>query len=342
MSADPAPPRRPPAARPGIKAVAIRAGVGVGTASRAMSDQPNVSKEMRARVLRAAEELGYRPNLVARSLRSHVSHSVGFVVTDITNPLISAFVLGAEDVLSAAGYTVILTNSAGDPALDAARIATLRQRQVDGFLLLPALEDDADTLAVLRELSVPIVVIDRTLPDDLEASYVLSDHQSGIEQAARHLLQKGHRRLGIVVGREVRPTRDRLTGMERGCRRRGRPLPFLVHRGPLSAEHGALALRDLLAEPEPPTAIILGGNQLLEGALTYVRRHGIELERDLSLICCDDIPLSTLNLPPLATVKRDNVLMGRTAARLLLDRLQEQPPQTVLLPTWFEPARPLA
>ena len=325
-------------ARSGIKAVAELAGVGIASVSRVLSGQPGSSPQMTQRVLEAARQLGYAPNLLAQSLRRRATHSIGFVGSDINNPLIASIVSGAESVLSVARYSVLLTNSGGIPSVDAERIEVLLQRQVDGLIVLPALEDDPATLAALRNMQAPVVLIDRTLPADIPAHYVLSDHYQGVGNAGRHLLSAGHRRIGLVVGRDVRPTRERIRAVEDAYDGFGTPRDLVVHRGTLSAEHGEEALEAMLSSETPPSAVILGGNQLLEGALRAVHRRKLQLGVDLSLICCDDVPLSRFHQPPIATVMRDTGLLGKRAAEVLLAQL-ESPGKTepVTLPTWFEP-----
>ncbi|HEV2275316.1 MAG TPA: LacI family DNA-binding transcriptional regulator [Acidobacteriaceae bacterium] len=322
----------------GIKEVASRAGVGIGSVSRVFSGQPGVSPEMRLRVHKAAKSLGYSPNLLAQALRRKQTRSVGFVVSDIANPLLSSMVHGAEAVLSRAGYSLLLTNSGGRPSVDTERIRLLRQRQVDGLIILPAVEDNPEMLAALSNSTIPIVVIDRSLPSEIGARYVLSDHYAGVGDATARLLELGHRSMGVVVGPDVRPSRERIRAVADAYAARGIRQRFVVDRGSLSAEHGALAMTTLLDAADPPTAVILGGNQLLEGALAVIRARGLCLGSDLSLVCCDDVPLGRLFETPISIVMRDTALMGQSAARLLLEAITEprHEPATAVLPTWFE------
>jgi LacI family transcriptional regulator len=323
--------------RSGIREVAELAGVGIASVSRVLSGQPGSSPKMTERVMEAARQLGYTPNLLAQSLRRRSSRSIGFVCSDITNPLLSSIVSGAESVLTSAGFSILLTNSGGEPSVDAERIELLQQRQVDGLILLPALEDDPTTLALLQRSETPMVVIDRTLPETVNAHYVLSDHYAGVSHAARVLLESGHRRLGLVVGRDVRPTRERVRAVEDAYRILGLEPDLHIDSGTLSLEHGEQAMERLLDMRPTPTAVILGGNQLLEGALRVIRRRHIKLGSELSLICCDDVALSRLFEPPIATVMRDNTLLGQRAAQLLLKQLQApHASEAVMLPTWFE------
>ncbi|MEM5436511.1 LacI family DNA-binding transcriptional regulator [Paraburkholderia diazotrophica] len=327
-----------PKTRPGIKAVAALAGVGIASVSRVLSGQPGSSPQLTQRVLEAARTLGYTPNALAQGLRRKATRSIGFVGSDITNPLIASIVGGAESVLSVAGFSVLLTNSGGVPSVDAERIEVLMQRQVDGLIVLPALEDDPATLAALRATKAPIALIDRELPADIPAHYVLSDHHQGVGDAARYLLASGHRRIGLVVGRDVRPTRERIRAMESAFDTFGVKRDLIVHRGTLSPEHGKAALEEMLDAKRPPTAIVLGGNQLLEGALEVVHRRGVQLGTDLSLVSCDDVPLCRFHQPAIATVMRDAAQLGARAAQILLAQIEAPgEPETVSLPTWFVP-----
>jgi LacI family transcriptional regulator len=312
--------------------------VGVGSVSRVFSGQPGVSDQMRSRVHKAAKSLGYAPNMLAQSLRRRTTHSVGFVVSDIANPLVAEIVHGAEAVLSGAGYSILLTDSGARAAVDAERIRVLYQRRVDGLIILPAEENDPEMLATLRHSTIPLVVIDRDLPPDIPSNYVLSDHYVGVGEAAEHLLQLGHTSMAVIVGGNVRPSRERIRAVRDAYTARRIRSDFAIDSGPLSLEHGASALTRLLGSAHPPTAVILGGNQLLEGALAVVRARNLHLGSDLSLICCDDVPLGRLFENPISTVMRDTGLIGRSAAKLLLESVANprRKPSSIILPTWFE------
>jgi len=187
-------------------------------------------------------------------------------VSDIANPLLSSIVSGAEAVLRAEGYSVLLTNSGGQPDIDAQQIRLLLQRQVDGLIVLPASEDHPATIAALRAAAVPVVAIDRHLPADLGFS-ALSDHYAGVSEATRHLLQLGHRRIALVAGPKARPAHERARAFLAASASGGGKSGFTVEYGPLSAARGEMSVRRLMGLPRPPTAILLGGIQLLEGAL---------------------------------------------------------------------------
>jgi LacI family transcriptional regulator len=203
-------------------------------------------------------------------------------------------------------------------------------------MLSLAREDHPSTLAALAGTDTPRVLVDRHLPAGANASGVLSDHRSGMRAAVGHLLDLGHRRIGLILGRPVRPARERLSGLEDAYSERGLPGTFTVSEGVLSPEHGRDATRRLLDVEDPPTAIITGGNQLLAGTLEELRDRSLLVGADISIVSCDTISTTELHQPPIAVVRRDTVELGRRAAELLLRRLEgAAAPETVTLPTEF-------
>lgn len=310
----------------------------MSSVSRVMSGHPDVSPAMRARVLAAVDELGYKPDLLAQSLRRRETLTVGFVVGDISNPLFAEIVMGVESTIHTSGYSMLLTNSLGDPAMEATHIGLLSQRRVDGLVISVLDETHPETIDRLRELEIPIVALDRNVPDEIVVSRVVSDHRAGMEAAVAHLLELGHRRIALIVGSGVRPAIERRAGFERAFETHGLPPTYSILEGSFAVDYGAAAMRDLLDAPDPPTAVIAGGNQLMLGALRVVADRGIRIGADISFIGCDDVAITDLYRPPIAVVRRDNVAMGRTAAELLLALMRNGTgPSEVVLPTEFVP-----
>jgi LacI family transcriptional regulator len=323
-----------------MREVADLAGVAMSSVSRVLSGHPDVSPTMRERVLAAVDALGYKPDLLAQSLRRRETLSVGFVVGDISNPLFAEIVKGAETTLRGAGYSMLLTNSEGDPALDVAHVRLFEQRRTDGLILSLTTDDHPETAEHLRHVEAPIVLIDRELPAEVNASRVLSDHRAGMTRAVEHLLGLGHRRFALVSGGPVRPSLERRAAFEETLARHQVPARDIqIREGTFAAEHGLRATRELLASRRPPTALIAGGNQLMIGALGAMDEAGLELGRDISFVGCDDVPITELYRPPIAVVNRDNDLLGRTAAEILLRRMRDLlgEAEEVVLPTEFVP-----
>ena len=310
----------------------------MSSVSRTLSGHPDVSEAMRERVLAAVEELGYKPDLLAQGLRSRTTRSIGFVAGDISNPLLAHIVKGAEVALREAGYSMLLTNSLVDPELDQHNIELLEQRRADGLIVLLVSEDHQPTIEALATSTVPLVVVERDLPEYVHASRVLSDHRAGMTAAAEHLLELGHRRIGVIGGQAVRPTRERLAAIQATVARHGLdPDSVAVREGIFSTEHGARAMREILDLPKPPTAVIAGSNQIMIGALTTTSERGIELGRELSFVGCDGLALATLYRPKIAVVDRDSVALGRAAAELVLTHVRDETTvrREVILPTMF-------
>jgi LacI family transcriptional regulator len=324
--------------RVSIHDVAEHAGVAMSSVSRVLTGHPDVSEKMRARVMRSVDELSYEPDWLAQSLRRRETLTIGFTMTDISNRVMAQIVMGAESELGEHGYSVILTNSEGDGNRDAQHILTLQRRRVDGLLVATAVEGNKATIKALRDADIPIVVIDRNMPRTVGASAAYFDHRTGMREAVVHLLELGHRRISLVLGQRFRPTIERRAGLEEAYEERGLHPTFDVLEGHYDEQHGTDATDRVLDSDDPPTALIAGSNQLLTGALRSIKRHGLRVGRDISLASCDEVSLTELYDPPIAVVHRDNTEMGRTSARLLLDRLRgEREPAVATLPTWFEP-----
>jgi LacI family transcriptional regulator len=322
-----------------MREVAELAGVALSSVSRVLSNHPDASPAMRERVLVAVDQLGYEPDLLAQSMRRRATLSVGFIVRDISNPLFAEIALGAETRLRGAGYSMLLTNSEGQPRLDAEHLRLFLRRRVDGLLLSLAAEDDDETLAALRGLETPAVLLDRELPAGIGAARVLFDHRKGMREAVDHLLELGHRRIALIAGAPVRPTAERRAGLAAAFEARALEPGYEVLGGMFSPEHGERAMRSLLERPDPPTAVIVGGNQLLAGVLRVLGERGVRLGAELSLVSCDDVDLTQVYQPRIAVIARDNRRMGEEAAELLLRAIDDdgQGGAELVLPTTYTP-----
>lgn len=309
-----------------VRAVAERAGVAVSSVSRVLNDQGLVSDELRARVLRAIDELGYEPNLLARSLRSGSTRTVGCIIRDIANPLFADVVKGAESLLHSAGYALLVSNTDGDVARDVEYIELFLRRRVDGLLLSLQSEDNPAMVEALAKADCPLVLLDRDVPA-IEASAVLCDHFSGVVAAVDHLISLGHRRIGMIAGQPViRASRERKRGYEYALGKAGIAVdPTLLRLAPYSAEFGRTSTAEMLDLPDPPTAIVSGGIQFTMGSLRTLHDRQLVLGSQLSFVSADDIDWLELHHPPISVVRRDHVRMGQIGAELLLSALAGDP-----------------
>ncbi len=304
-----------------IKEVAQLARVAPSSVSRVLNDHPDVSPEMKERVLRAAEQLGYQPNFLAQSLRTGATRTVGFVVRDISIPMFGGIVKGAEQELESYGYSVLLTNSLQNSALEAKHISVLCQRRVDGLILSLQSEASAETFKALDNVQVPVVLLDRELIG-LPADAVLFDHASGVQEAVADLVDLGHRRIGLLVGSSrTRASRDRIRGFMAACEGAGTSANWdsIVELPTATLEVVGQATASLLGQAV--TAIVAGDAQIGTALLGAMKERKVQPGRDVSLVICDDLELFRLVDPAVSVVYRDAEQMGAVAARILMKRL---------------------
>ncbi len=322
--------------RPGMKEVADRAGVAVSSVSRVLSGHSDVSAVMRNRVFDAVAALGYEPDILAKSMRTGETMTIGFIVNDISNPLISEVALGAETVLREEGYATMVVNSMSDPEVELQHISLMNRRRADGLLLSLADENYPTLRDTLDRLSVPVVFVDRFQKGFDSSHMVLSDHKTGMTQALEMLGSQGHTSIALINGSlGVRPSRERANAVRKFSKSHP-DINCTVRSGSFRAEFGLDATRELFADEQPPTAIIAGSNQILVGVLRALKELDLTVPHDVSLITCDDVPLAEFMTPALDAITRDPKELGRRAARNLLAILRDDEPETIVLPTSFE------
>ncbi|GAA4558795.1 substrate-binding domain-containing protein [Planotetraspora kaengkrachanensis] len=317
-------PRAPRGERPSITRVAELAGVSATTVSHTLNGRRPVADSTRRRVLDAIERLGYRPNVLARGLRTSRSQTIGLVIPDITNPFYPALARGLQDVLGPAGYDEIISNTDGDRGMERAAIEQMIARQVDG-LAFAVFHTHAEDLLPAIEAGIPVVRLGGRLVQE-GVDVVHSDDEGGAAEAARYLLERGYRRIGFVCGPEAEgPAAERVAGYRAALTEAGAPAdPRLVvhtHFSRVGGRDGAAALLDL---PEPPDAVLCANDIMAIGALETAARRGLHVPGDLAVMGFDDIEAAGLISPGLTTMANPAREIGQACARLLLDRLSGQ------------------
>jgi LacI family transcriptional regulator len=322
-----------------LREVAREAGVSVSTVSRVLNDRPFVRSEVRERVMLVTRELGYRPDVAARSMRTGTTGVVALVVSDISNPLFATIAKSADEALSPRGYSLMVANSSNDPAHEEELMAALRQRRLDGLVIAVA-DEKAAGLRERLEWFQAVVLLDREIPS-ARADCVLSDHATGFAEAVGHLASLGHARIALIAGTTAqRGSRVRLSTFRQEVQRLGLDSDDeLCRAGELTIDDGYRAVNEILAMPQPPTAIIAGNNQLFAGMFAALRDLNVSIPRDLSVVACEDTELTAFHNPPLDVVRRSLAELGREASELLLARLENprRRARRVMLPTTFEP-----
>jgi LacI family transcriptional regulator len=301
--------------------VARAAGVHPGTASRALSADTGglVSPDTVRRVVRAAERLGYVPNTVARGLRTARSFLVAMVVPDVTNPLFPPMVRGAEQVLSQAGFTLVLTDTDNDAGTERKQVQQLRARGTDGFLIATARWQD-QLVEELADGRVPAVLINRNTSSH-RLPYVGGDERTGIAVAVDHLVSLGHRRIVHLAGPQDTSTgRERASAFRHALRMHGLPIARSQVRtcDSYTERAGAQATERLLASDVEFTALLAGNDLIALGALAVLAATGKRCPGDVSVVGFNDLPMVDKLTPSLTTVTLPLREMGALAARMLL------------------------
>ncbi len=309
-----------------LRDVAAAARVHPATASRALNPETRilVSEDTARRVTAAAARLGYRPNPVARSLRTRRSHTVGVLIPDLNNPLFPPIVRGLEDKLAAAGYVALLGNTDADATRERLIFEMMRARHVDGFVLATATLHD-QLLAQAAAEGLPVVLMNR-LSQDYSFPSVSVDNEQGARMAVTHLARLGHTRIAHIAGPQEASTGvSRLRGFRDGMASAGLEVSedLIVYSSRYTVEEGTRCCAELLARPGGFTAVAAANDMLAVGCYTAIDEAGLQCPDDVSVIGFNDMPFIDRLRPPLTTVRFPHYQLGTEAAQLLLERIGE-------------------
>lgn len=325
-----------------IRDVARLAEVHPGTVSRALNEETRalVNEETAARVLQAADALGYRPNSIARGLKTSRSYAIGVLIPDLTNPLFPPIVRGIEDRLGEAGYTPMIVNTDNDPERERSHIEMLKARQIDGLIAATA-RLDVEVLSQTVETGTPVVLVNRSLEGEPIPAVTVDDRR-GIELAVEHVVGLRHRRIAHVAGpQNVSTGHRRYIGFLQAMSAAGLPVPdgYVSFAAAFTEDEGRRACQEVLAAgagPEPITAIVAANDRLAMGCYDELARAGLRCPEDVSVVGFNDMPFIDRLTPPLTSVRVPQREIGLAAADLLLEQLEdglEPAPETLLAPT---------
>jgi len=319
-----------------LRDVARVAGVHPGTVSRALNPQTRglVNERTARRVLAAAEELGYRPNPIARGLRTNRSHTIGVLVPDLMNPLFAAVVRGIEDGLREAGYTPLIANTDNDPDRERVAYEAMSARQVDGFIAATAVRDHW-LLEDQASRGAKVVLVNRRVDSDAIPAVVGDDHE-GVRLAVEHLAELGHRRIAHIAGSQGLYTGwSRHQGFLDAMSARALDVDpeLIVFSAAFTEPEGARCCRELLDRRREFTAIVAGNDLLALGCYDALEARDLQCPDDVSVVGYNDMPFVARFRPPLTTVRVPHYELGATAAELMLEQLQgiEVPPRQLRL-----------
>ncbi len=308
-----------------LRDVARAAQVSVSTASRALAGGGLTSRSTEERLQRLAQQLGYRPNTLARGLKTRSSGLVGLVVHNLTNASFRVLAETVQRRLQAEGLQMLLCITADDPAQELATITTLSGQCAEGLIICPTGANGAQ-LAALDRSGIPVTcVVRRDETADLET--VLAADPEGAYTGTRHLLELGHRRIGLIVGRQDTTSgRERLSGYRRALEEAGLAFePSLVHAGPYLPETGVAGCRMLLDRADPPTALFVANHESALGVLRGLAERDILVPDQLSLLCYEDMPGFEWQRPAISVVDSGAAALADLAADRMLQRLRGSP-----------------
>ena len=304
-----------------IKDVAKAAGVSTATVSRVLSNGAHVRPEVREHVLEVVEQLSYRPNLLARSLRSQQSNTIGLIVSDIRNPFFTAMSRAIEDTAYEQGFSLMLCNTDENPEKEAIYLHLMHDQNVAGVIFSPTLH--MATNFTVAQITFPTVVVDRAIKDaDVDA--VLLDNVDAAHRLGTHLIERGYRNIGILYGETSTTGRERYIGFEKALR---------AHNLALMAEHvksvqpkiemGYAATLKMLDTGQPLDALFTTNSLLAAGALQAIRERNLTIPDDLALVTFDETTWASLVQPPLTLIAQPTYEIGKTATELLLQRIAD-------------------
>lgn len=319
---------------PTIKDIAELAGVSPATVSRVLSGQITVKEETRRRIEEAVRKFDYRPNYLARSLVLKETKTVGVVIPDILNPYYSALARGVEDEARRVGRSVVLCNSDNRVDKELSYLQMLEYKQVDGIILVSAGHQGAH-LKELIDRKIPLVLASRRV-DGVDVDTVAVDNVKGAREATRHLIQMGHRRIAMIAGNlSLRTGQERLDGFRQAFLQAGVPMDekLVVTKGSFQLQEGYTVMCNLLRRSRRPTAVFAANDVLAIGAIGAIQSQGLSVPGDVAVVGFDGIQFGELINPRLTTVSVRPYGIGKTACKLLIDRLslkRDQPTRLVV------------
>jgi len=318
---------------PNLKDVAKAAGVSIATVSRVLNNAGTVKPETKARIEKAIKSLNFKPNRVAQRLRHRNAQRqmIGLLIPDIRNPFYVEVVRGVEAVAYSKNYAVLMSNFAQDEAKEKMLLEIMRSESIDGLIVSPASKDDKEVISLVKS-GLPIVCVDRGL-DNVDADIVLVDNQKGAYDAVKFLTQLGHKRIAYIGGLpQIPSSMERRDGYLQALRDAGiEPAQELIKFGDSKHESGKSLAGLLLDLNNPPTALFTGNNLITLGALEMIHNRGIKIPEEVAIIGFDDMYWSVSLNPPLTAVSQPAFEIGRRAAELLFDRINEPGRQPVKL-----------
>lgn len=314
--------------RASLKDVAARAGVGLGTASRVINGNRNVKPQTREKVLEAIEELNYRPNNIARSLKMNATKSLGILLTDLKSGFDTEIVRGIETEAGKAEYSLFLTNTNKERSRMISCIQNFVEKNVDGIIIIGG-EITEEFYADIRQFHIPLITVScesSIKPEGKYASITIDNEQAAYE-VTEYFIQKEHKRIAMISGEkdEINAGIPRIKGYQRALSRYGLPFrkEYLIE-GNYTFAAGYEAARQLLALPERPTAIFAASDAMAIGAEKALLETGVRIPEEIAVFGFDGLDFAEYVHPSLSTVVQPRYEMGVLAMKKMLEFINEK------------------
>lgn len=305
-----------------IKDVADAAGVSTATVSRVLANKPHVRPEVHERVMKVVQKLNYRPNRVAQSLRSNTSKIIALVVSDIENPFFQRVSRAVDDAAYEQGYIVMLCNTDENPAKEESCMNLLRDENVAGVIISPT-RRAIDKFSKISALGMPTVIIDRHV-NNLDVDNVRIDNVQSAHTITSHLIEHGYRRIGGVFGGDSITGSQRHEGFLRALKDHNiKPASDLIKFANPREEDGFNTAMKLLEIKNRPDALLTSNSLLAAGVLLAIRENKLKIPSDIAFASFDDTTCAQLLEPALTVIEQPTYEIGRTAADLLIKRIQD-------------------
>ncbi|RIX59547.1 LacI family transcriptional regulator [Paenibacillus nanensis] len=318
--------------KPTIYDIAKEAGVSIATVSHVINGKGKISKERREEIRRIMARMGYKPSMIASALTSKKTYALGLLVPDISNPFFAEIARAVEDEGQRYGYSVFICSTDNNDEKVERYAALLQQKKVDGVIIGTGMKEPSALEPLLRN-GVPTVFLAREFPSVRVPTVVVNDYAGGAA-AAQHLIELGHRRLGVLAEQDsISSSRERVRGFRQTAEAAGIWLdPALIISSGI--KEGKVKALELLQRENRPTAIFCCNDLLAIGALQAAKGTGLSIPYDCSIVGFDDTVLASVTDPPLTTVAQPIEQMGQTVVQLLLRHIGQpgEPPERIVLP----------
>jgi LacI family transcriptional regulator len=301
-----------------IKDIAEATGVSYATVSRTLNNRSGVNAATREKILQAAKDLGYRPNIHARSLKTNQTFTLALIVPDISNPFFSDIALAVNKTAYQYGYNTILCSTNWDPEIEKAQLKLIQDQRVDGIIFKPA--DRSPDLYL--DLNIPTVMISNLVANGL--SFIEVDNFKGGKDTAQHLIQCGYKKFSFIGGaKESRSNSDRLEGYRKTLEKHGYQLSEeKIRFGPFTIESGYQIIKSLMETNDPPDCAFCGNDLIALGVFQYLVETGVSVPEKFGLVGFDDVYFASLPQIQMTTVAQPRSQMGSMAVNTLIKRIE--------------------